>query len=321
MTGSRKKLFLGAFWGGLLLLAAGSGFLVFLALKNYMAERAKLGTVKSNLEALYQMAPFPSQENVEMEVRNLATLQTALAELQTSLARSQVEPTELKQPTVFMESFWAAQKDMLNHAKSLDVSLPAGFGFGMDAYLRGAPPKPDHVPRLMQQLAIIKSLCDLLFAAKVTSIEAVGREDFEGDATAESAASPEPATSRRGRRSSDAVAETASRVMMVNPNAGIMAPDALFSTMKFAFVFKAKESSVVQVLNALAANDMFIAVKKVTWNAPMDQVAIRKQVLKEGAENAAPSSAKENRVVSGRESTLTIRLDLEVYRFTRKAGS
>ncbi|MFO7534471.1 MAG: Amuc_1100 family pilus-like protein [Kiritimatiellia bacterium] len=320
MTGSRKKLFLGAFWGGLLLLAAGSGFLVFLALKNYMAERAKLGTVKSNLEGLYQMAPFPSQENVEMEVRNLATLQTALSELQTALARSQVEPTELKQPTVFMESFWAAQKDMLNHAKNLDVSLPVGFGFGMDAYLKGAPPKPDHVPRLMQQLAIIKSLCDLLFAAKVTSIEAVGREDFEGDGTAESAASAEPATSRRGRRS-EAVAESASRVMMVNPNAGIMAPDALFSTMKFAFVFKAKESSVLQVLNALAANDMFIAVKKVTWNAPMDQVAIRKQVFKGGAENAEPTSAKENRVVSGRESTLTIRLDLEVYRFTRKAGS
>lgn len=320
MTGSRKKVLLGLFWGGLLLLAAGSGFLVFLALKNYMAERGKLVAEKSNLEALYQMAPFPSQGNVEMETKNLATLQTALADLQTALARSQVEPTELKQPTVFMESFWSAQKDMLNHARSLDVSLPSGFGFGMDAYLKGAPPKPDHVPRLMQQLTIIKSLCDLLFAAKVTSIEALGREDFESEGAGDESSASEAPTSRRGRRT-EAVAEAATRVMMVNPAAGIMAPDALFSTMKFVVVFKAKESSVIQVLNALAAHDMFIAVKRITWNAPLDQVAIRKQVLKEGAEPAVTTPAKENRVVSGREGTLTIRLDLEVYRFARKAGS
>jgi hypothetical protein len=325
VTGSQKKVGLSVFWGGLLLLAAGSAFLVYLAIKEYRAERDRLTSVKSSLEALYKMAPFPSSRNVDLETQNMGTLRTALGDLQAALAKRQVEPTELKQPTVFMESFWQAQRDLVNHAKTLGIGLPAGFGFGLDAYLKGAPPKPDHVPRLMQQLTIIKSLTDLLFAAKVSAIDAIGREDFEGDGGVSAAepAAPEAGGGRRGRRGTEAVSgvDPGANVMMRNPNAGLLTPGELFSKMRFVLVFKAKENNVVQVLNALAANDMFIVVRDMSWMVPRDQVTIRKQVFGEAAagKDAPPSQAKESRIVSGREATLAIRLDLDVYRFTRKA--
>ena len=318
MTGSQKKVGLSAFWGGLVLLVAGSGFLVYLAINEYRTERDKLAAVKGSLEALYKMAPFPSVGNVELENQNLNTLQGELASLQESLAKNQVEPTELKQPTVFMESFWQAQRDLLNHGKNLGVTLPAGFGFGLDSYLKGAPPKPDHVPRLMQQLTITKELVEVLFGAKVTAIDAIGREEFETEAAAPE---PEVAARPRSRGRGAEAADPNARVMMSNPDAGLLQPGALFSTMRFVLVFKAKENNVVQVLNALAANDMFVVVRRVSWQAPRDQVTIRKQVIKEdtAGKDAQAAQAKESRVVSGREATLTIRLDLEVYRFTRKA--
>jgi hypothetical protein len=326
VTGSQKKVGLSVFWGGLLLLAAGSAFLVYLAIKEYRAERDRLTSVKGSLEALYKMAPFPSSRNVDLETQNMGTLRTALGDLQAALAKRQVEPTELKQPTVFMESFWQAQRDLVNHAKTLGITLPAGFGFGLDAYLKGAPPKPDHVPRLMQQLTIIKSLTDLLFAAKVSAIDAIGREDFEGDGgvSAAEAAAPEAGGGRRGRRVAEAArggADPSANVMMSNPGAGLLTPGELFSKMRFVLLFKAKENNVAQVLNALAANDMFIVVREMSWRAPRDQVTIRKQVFGEAAagKDAPPGQAKESRIVSGREATLAIRLDLDVYRFTRKA--
>lgn len=332
MTGSRKKLWLSLFWGGLFLLMVGSGALLYFSLQRFLRESGKLSEVKANLEALYKMAPFPSPSNVEMEKKNLATLQTSLADLQSSLAKNQVEPAELKQPTVFMESFWQTQKDLISHAKSTGVALPADFGFGLDAYLKGMPPKPDHVPRLMQQLTVIKSLCDVLFAAKVSAIDAVGREEFEGDEESGSDAgggsgSSAPASGRRTRRGGGDAAATDMRlnVSIENPQAGMMEPGALFSKMRFVLVFKGKEESVLKALNYLAAHEMFIVVNRVTWNAPRDQVTIRKRVIGQeaavGAGLAPAESGKESRVVSGRESTLTVRLDLDVYRFTRKTES
>ncbi len=288
-----------------------------------MAEREKLSIAKVNLEELYKMAPFPSQANVELENQNQATLQAALGDLLSALALHQVEPAELKQPTVFMESFWQANRDMVNHAKTLGVTLPKDFGFGLDAYLQGKPPKPDNVPRLMQQLAIIKSLSDLLFAARINSIEAIGREVFEvEDSEAPVDAAAEPAARSSGRRrAAEAAADPNAGVAMVNPESGLLKPGDLFSTMKFTIVFKAKESNALQVINALAGHDMFMVLKRVTWMAPRDQVAVRKLVIGADATGKETEAAvnKENRVVSGRESILTVRLDLDVYRFTRKA--
>ncbi len=323
MTGSRNKVWLGFFWGGLLALVAGAAFLVYAAIKDYVVEHDKLASVKINLEGLYKMAPFPSLKNVDMEKQNLTTLQGALADLQKALAKHQVEPPELNRPTVFMESFWQARGDLLNHAKTLGVTLPAGFGFGMDAYLKGAPPKPEHVPRLMQQLAIIKGLSELLFAAKVISIDAIGREDFEGGGEdSDPAAPPQAAAGRRARRSGETASGggSSANAMIVNSGAGLMAPGDLFAKMRFVLIFKAKEDSVVQVLNALASNGMFIVVDRVSWVAPRDQVSIRKQVFgKESAGLETPvARGKESRIVSGKKSTLTLRLDLDVYRFTRK---
>lgn len=323
MTGSRKKIWLGFFWGGLLILVAGAAFLVYVAIKEYVAEHSKLASVKINLEGLYKMAPFPSANNVEVEKQNLTTLQTALADFQAALAKQQVEPPDLNRPTVFMESFWQARSDLLNHAKSIGVSLPAGFGFGLDAYLKGAPPKPEHVPRLMQQLTMIKGLCEILYAAKVMSIEAIGREDFEeGGAEGGAPAGAPAGGGRRERRSAEADTRSGvdSNVRIVNPDAGLMAPGALFAKMRFVLIFKAKEDSVLQVLNTLASSGMFIVVNRVSWSAPKDQVSIRKQVIgkEEPGSEGSPSKGKDSRIVSGKESTLTIRLDLDVYRFTRK---
>ncbi len=321
MTGSQKKVGLSVFWGGLLLLVAGSGFLVYTAINEYRAERNKLAVVKGSLEGLYKMAPFPSASNVELENQNLGTLQTALTNLQAALSQNQVEPTELKQPTVFMESFWQAQRDMVNHGKTLGITMPQKFGFGLDAYLEGAPPKPDHVPRLMQQLTIIKGLCDMLFAAKVNSVEAIGREYFEGEGEASAGEAAEATGRGRGRKGAEAVSDVNARVMIFNPDAGVLKPGELYSTMRFALLFKAKENNAAQLLNALAANSMFIAVRRVSWQAPRDQVSIRKQVMNEetAGKDGPAEAAKESRIVSGREATLTIRLDLDVYRFTRKA--
>lgn len=329
MTGSRKKLWLSLFWGGLLVLIAGASALLVFAMREYVDARERLTEGESGLEALYKMAPFPSEDNVELEKHNLDTLRKALNELQGALSRNQVEPAELKQPTVFMESFWQAQKEILAQARTAGVALPPDFGFGLETYLRGQPPKPDHVPRLMQQLTLIKAFCDLLFQAKVSAIDAVARESFEdaeAGAEADDAASAAVvyAGRRGGRRPGDAAAATDSRsaLTMVNGATGLIPPDALFGKMKFVLVFKAKEDNVVDVLNRLAALPMFVVVTRVDWVAPKDQVQIRKKLIQQdqgGSAVPAEGQGKESRVVSGKESALTVRIDLDVYRFTRKA--
>ncbi len=326
MTGSRKKIGLGLFWGGLALLMIGASALLVFAMRVFIAERSALITSQGRLEALYKMEPFPSAQNVEKEQQNLATLQTALGNLQTALARNQVEPAELKQPTVFMESFWQTQKEIVAQARAAGVVLPEEFGFGMDNYLKGTPPKPDYVPRLMQQLTITKSLCDILFQSKVTAIEAIGRERFEEEDEAASAGAGDPPStgvgrSRRPPRGGGGSTDSRATVMMTNPQTGLMEPGALFATMKFVLLFRAKEDSALEVLNRLAAQPMFTVVKRVTWSAPRDQVTIRTKVIEKdrGTPETTAELGKESRVVSGRESTLTVRVDLEVYRFIRKA--
>lgn len=326
MTGSqRKKTWLAVLGVGvLLLLASDVGFLLW-SLRRYKEALNRLEQQKQELAALYEMAPFPSPQNVEREEKNLTLLTNALSRIQERLAARQIEPNpDLKQPTVFMDSFWQTRRDLLNKARTAGIELPKDFAFGFERYLQGTPPKPEHVPRLMQQLTIARRLCDVLLQSKVTAIDAVGREVFESEEQEESSRSPfsvapSPRTGRRPR----IIEEESSSANRFNPDTGLLSPGELFTRMRFALWFRAREEVVVQVLNALAAHEIFLAIDRLQWNAPLDQVTIRKRVIpgdREEEKGILPAAleSKESRIVSGREAVLTIRLDVEAYRFARR---
>ncbi len=330
MTGTqRKKTWLAVLGVGFLLaLGADVVFLIWSMGRHKEAED-RLEQQKRELAGLYGMAPFPSPENVEVESRNLEMLVGAFYRIQERLALRQVEPNlDLKQPTVFMDSFWQTRRDLLNQARAAGVELPKEFGFGFENYLKGTPPHPDHVPRLMQQLTIVRRLCDMLLQAKVTAIDAVGREVFEAEGDGEGPRSPPGAVPslRPGRRprGASAVPEEEGFVNRFNSEAGLLKPGDLYATMRFVLLFRGREETVLQVLNALAAHEMFLAIDNLVWQAPVNQVTIRKRLFSPGAgtsveevQRGVPES-KESRIVSGREAVLTVRLEVDAYRFARR---
>lgn len=311
----KRKALLTAFWVAVGLLVLAAGGVLNLEIARYVkAKGAEAGALDS-LRKLYEADPFPSDVNVEMEQTNLVLLQEELGLLGERMSEGQIEPADWKQPTVFLSSFWDTVRDLRTRAERNSIGLPPEFGFGFDRYLRGVPPAPDDVPRLAQQLAIVRSLCDILYSARVSRIARVSRQEFEGG---EAVATVQEVR----RRTAEAQPDTASE----DRDAGVLHEGALFTTFAFTLEFEAKEAALLETLNRMASNSMFIVVREVETRAAEGQVLQRAASAATATPATAPVGAKaeippaELRVVSGRESPMTIRLVVEVYRFRRKAA-
>jgi len=217
---------------------------------------AKLKRLKGDWRRFYeQNDPFPSRENVLKEKKNNETIDFWFAELMKELRKDQIVPGKSKSASAFGDDLGRERDKMRALAVAKGVSIPDGFAFGFDRYLsgRGAVlPSAENVPYLRQQLETIERLYSLMIESDVKAIVSVEREEFDAATEGPSASVPS---------GGPAVAAGTGEEGLGKP--GTVHGEALYGKLHFAFVFKARENTVWDVLNCLAKQDMIIVVTSI----------------------------------------------------------
>ena len=315
-----------------------SGFLLVRGVLLFNESEAKLGLAKKRLQQMYDRNPFPDKSNIETEKHNAELATEWFNQLMGSLRKGQVDPVQVT-PATFMSMLQSKKPELIGQANSGTKVVAEDFGFGFERYFSSSMlPEPTDVPRLTQQLAIVDKLCAVLFAQKIDELSSIQREIFEsGGDVVDTAGAGRP--SRRG-------ATTKAVAKFVNKNAGIFGEEDLFTKFHFALEFKAKQAAVWDVLNKLAANEMFIVVTSLDVETPGSDIADIKAKTpaltddkRAASKAAAPDAAsaagavekpliqkpeekppKEARIVCGpvdkdKEKPVSVKMELDVYRF------
>jgi hypothetical protein len=289
------------------------------------AVKGQLDSSKGELEMLFAHDPFPSEQNLADERQNLSVLQGEFGRLLASLSEGQVEPVE-QGPPKFIAQFWETQKDLLAKAKDAGITVPKDFPFGFARHMPGALPAPQDVPRLTQQLRIVQNLCGMLYASHISELRGFGREEFETGVSSGPIVPEEPAAPRvRGRR----VEAGPSSLNMVRPDAGQIAPGELYGRWHFVTQFAAKENALIEVLNQLAKSKMFVVVTRLEVTgedkpfARAAEKAAAENKPEAGATTNAPAEppARELRIACGRDASVSVKLELDVYQFGKVPAS
>jgi hypothetical protein len=185
--------------GGILFLTAGA--VLYRSIVRFGTANDDLNSVKLELASYYEAPIFPSAENVEQELENARQVDVWFAELMQTLGEGNVNSAE-RSPSKFVGNLEKVRKRLIGESRKAGTALPStpqSFAFGFDRYAgTGTLPKPQDVPRLMEQLAIINRLCTVMFRNRIKAISIITRDAFE-DATASVAANPPARTSRRRR--------------------------------------------------------------------------------------------------------------------------
>ncbi len=300
------------------------GFMSF-----YRAETA-LSVSKGQLEYLYSRNPFPSDDNLKIEHANLDVLRSELNKLTAAMSQGQAQTVE-QSPAKFVSQFWEIRKALLAKARDAGVKVADSFDFGFGRHMAGTLPAAKDVARLTQQLRIVEALCGVLYGARITDLQGVGREEFEEDAVAGGAARPaDEGSSGRGRvRRAEQAGPTA--LNSVNPETGLVPAGQLFGKWRFVLRFTARESAVIQTLDSLSRNPLFIVVTKIELTGDSNVVVqggdaaarVRDEVVTaEGEKPAAksPQSAlsRDLRIVCGRDIPVTVKMEIDVCQFAKQ---
>lgn len=289
-----------------------------------------LNDTKGRLEFLYGRNPFPSDQNLRIERDNLGTAEKELADLLGAMSRGQVESLE-QSPAKFEAQFWEARGSMLAKADAVGMSVlgKKDFDFGFGREMKGELPAQKDVSRLTQQLRIVQDLVEVLCTAHVAELRGIGREEFEVEAVAGGAAQ---ATTPASRHAAASGASGAVVMNTVDAEAGLVPEGQMFGTWHFVFSFSANESALIRVLDGFARNPLFTVVTKVElagdskMNAKAPEVVPRAVAGAKGAEaaSAKPASAAEAsrdlRIVCGRDTPVSIKMEVDVYQFAKPAG-
>lgn len=306
------------------------GFFLYRKVMEYRQTSASLERGLNRQKQLYSREPFPAPENIERENANLQRIREEFKKLLDVLSEAQVDPVDQK-PAAFSTQFWKVREDLLSQARDRKITVPKEFAFGFQRHMGGdLAPYPD-VPRLTQQLMIVQELCQVLYDAKIDELKAVLRDEFEGDivAGAESPSAPVAAPSGRrgGRGASAPVAPVAENPVV--KDTGLIPEGELFGKMHFTLRFSARESVVFDILNKFARHPMLLVVTRVDLVAedsagshPAAQApsAESAPVPDEAAAMPAPAvdpMDRDQRIRYGRESRLTVTLEVDVYRFRK----
>ncbi len=317
--------------GAIALLTA--GFVLYRGISRFGQAREAEATARARLEGFYREPVFPSSDNVRRENANTEKLAGWFDELAAQLRKGNVVSTE-RSPSAFKTVHLEKTLERLvQEAQAAGTELPANFGFGFAQYA-GTPtlPRPDDVPRLMEQLELVGRISRILFANRVKSISTVERAAFEhqalppGAAQAAAAAPAAPAgrPTRRTRTQTEAAPEP-----VVASQPGVVPSGALFGKYRFVIEFSARESALFGVLNALAASPSFTVVKVVRLNkgipvlmpVAMDMAAAGVSIPGFGASSVvAPAPVLRlgpNYPVSGLEMEIPmqVRVELDVFKF------
>lgn len=316
---SRRKMIVIALAVLLGLLFVGSVALVVFKFMHFSEAESALTADKSRLEFLYSRNPFPSAANLKLEQENIQTIAQEVLDLQAAMGAGQVEPV-VQNPARFITQFFDTQRSLLTRAAASGINVPKGFDFGFGRHMKGDLPAPQDVPRLTQQLKIVEALCLILYSGNISSLEAVARQEFEVDAVSGAGVT---ATGRPGARP---VAPGSAEIEIKNtvePEAGLVPKGQLYGRWHFAIQFKGRETALMSILNGLACSSIFAVVTRLEVKGD-EKLFERKEgtgaAVKGAGEAEAekePPKTRDYRVVCGRENLLTVKMDLDVYQFSK----
>jgi hypothetical protein len=317
---SRRKLLIIIVASILVLLLAGAATLLVRGFLQLQEVDASLQTASETLTSLYEQNPFPSGGNLRLERENIKSIGEELLGLQVAMGEGQVEPIA-QSPAKCITQFWETRNSLLARAGSA-VKVDKGFDFGFGRHMKGDLPSIQDVPRIAQQLKIVETLCGILYASKIASLNGISRQEFESDAVL-AVGSGKPAgggvVAKAGAVSEIVVKNVA------DATAGLIPAGQLYGRWHFIIQFTAREGALMKVLNGMSRSPVFIVVTRMEIKGD-DKVFDRKEaeaVAAKSAEHAEDAGVKEAvkhrdaRVVCGRDALVNVKLELDVYQFAK----
>jgi len=299
-----------------------AAFLLCKGISQFSATGNQFKGMVVSLRRYYNMDPFPSAENISKEQENVEELERWFDELMRLLRKGQVGPGE-KSASKFMSLLSDTKNNLVALGKLRGTALPEDFAFGFDRYsASGVLPAPPDVPRLTQQLIIIEKLCRVFFDEKATEITAIKRDQFDDAMAPGSLGTEERGAGRRPVRYRRRPQEVRTAAIK---KAGLIGKGDLFGKLHFAFEFTGKEYSILNVLNRLAAHEMFVVVTSLAFEKRVPDVVTddvgddkgRTHSEKADIAEQQNGSSRRERMMCGREleEPMNVKLELDVYRF------
>lgn len=301
-----------------ILLLGGLVFVLLRAMKQSDAAAEALESGRGRLVNFYDRNPFPSYTNVAIEKANAALMRQWREDLLRTISANQIEsPT--KTPAQFEIFLTAKTREMREAAARNGVKLPAGFPFGFGRYADGKalPEAREELPtRLAEQLVLVEHICRLLFDSRISELLSVSRDEFAIEKSDGIGGPGVPAG--HGRSGPGGPAKLQRMPVGSAPAAAAAAaekaPVTSYRKLHFTFEFRAGEPVIVDVLNRLSADSMFIVVNSVEVETVADS-QLGAQPRREDVTNVTARAS--SRVVCGPELTepAQVKVDLDVYRF------
>lgn len=154
--------------------------------KNEVFER--LTAQYAELNRLYNLDPNPGNERVN----NIQAARDQQAQLRKYLQKAskyfvvpppipQVSGTNRVTAEMFTPELWRTLDQLRRAAASTGVQLPPDYSFSFEAQKNLMRFAPGSLDRLAVQLGEIKAICDILFAAKINSLDNIRRERISTD--------------------------------------------------------------------------------------------------------------------------------------------
>ena len=331
----RKHMMLFVGCGIALLLAIAAAVGLFLKMSENGKAQSDLKATMTDLERLNKSQPYPSVENVVLTSNNLVVVQKALLGTQNRLRVGQVEPEQIESAR-FATLLERTTKQLREQAVVGAVALPEHFAFGFANYTAGDQPVSNAIPRLVTQLKTVAELCNILYAAKITNIVSIGRDEFESEMSPQGGSSA-PNAPREVSRASPMGGSSVALFKDI-PR---VASNELYSVERFSLEFAGRENSIWEVFNALVKGPPFVVIRDVSLESvttgqmtpPTAGGGGRTGAPSYSYESARPGSGgssvtgvatnlamrREDRVVSGREAVRAT-VVVDVYRFADGKG-
>ena len=299
----------------------GAGWFLFSAMAVRSAAAEERNQDFESLKSIYDANVFPNETNMTRVSEDQKALEAWLVTASNLLHKGDLQVEQLT-PTGFKQKLQKTVRDLSSQAGSVNGKVVAsGFNFGFDKYLGQSDslPTSENVERLSQQLTVIDLLCKELYAANILSLDKVTRETF--DDVKVDAAQEEPSAPRRSKRRKDRDAAASDRP---EPKAAAGATGEFFSKERYALEFQARPAAFIDVLNRLAAMNLFVVVAETEFRKTSDPLAKRATVRKPEATADNPSAVVDLATVPHAERIVTdpeleppvsVKLEIDVYSF------
>jgi len=315
---SRRKLIIIFVACILALLLVGAATLMVRGFIQLQEVDTSLQNASETLTSLYVQNPFPSSGNLKLERENLKNIGEELQSLQLAMAEGQVEPVA-QSPAKCITQFWETRNSLLTRAGNA-TKVDKAFDFGFGRHMKGDLPSIQDVPRIIQQLKIVETLCGILYASKISTLTGFVRQEFESDAALGVASGKPPSATGPVKTGADIMVKNT-----VDPAAGLIPAGQLYGRWRFVLQFTAHESALMKVLNGFSSSPVFIVVtrmeikgdEKVFDRKEAEAVAAKSAEITDGASIKEVVKPRDARVVCGRDALLNVKLELEVYQFAK----